>query len=112
MLDRGEREEGLVQHELGAEPAADRSADDPDLVLLHAEHAGDRIANEEGRLGRAVDRHPVPHRVRIDQGGVRLDVGLVNGRGAKDPFDDRVRFGISAFEVAALEAHAVRHVGR
>ena len=108
----GQREQGLVQHELGAEAAADRRADDLDLVLGQPDHAGNRVPDEEGRLGRAVDGHPGPHRVGVDQGGVGLDVGLVNGRRAEHPFDDRVRFGEAALEVAALEAHRVRHVGR
>ena len=112
MLYGSEREEGLVQHELGAEAAADGSADHLDLVLGQADHSGNRVANEEGRLGRAVDGHPVAHRVRVDQGGVGLDVGLMDGRRVEDLFDDRVRLGEAAVEIAALEAHAVRHVGR
>ena len=112
VLNGRKREKGFVEHELGAETASDRSADDLDLVLRQADHAGDRVPDEEGRLGGAVDGHPGPHGVGVDQGGVRLDVRLVDGRRAEHALNDRVRFGETGGEVTALKAHRVRHVGR
>ena len=96
----------LVRAVLRAEAAAHVLADDAHLVARHPELLGDRVADAPDVLRRDVDvervAHPLADRL------MRLHRVVQDDRRSICPFDDDVRLGERALEVAALVARRRR----
>src|SRR5437870_6199565 len=101
----------LDQAELATEPAADGHGIHPHLRGRLPQHRRHRVACAEHRLGARIHHHVAQ---RIDGGGadLRLQVALVNPRGAVLPRDDDVRLRQCLVGVTALVALMTGHIRR
>jgi len=85
---------------LGAEAAADVRRDDPYLLFREAQGCSDRRAHGERHLGRRPDRQPAVGRLRLGEDAARLDRHRPDTRHVEPRFDDHLRLGEAADDVA------------
>ena len=110
----GQRRRGdhrLDQHELAAEPAADRHRHDVDALRRHADGLGHPRAAVERGLRARVDRQ-IAKRLDVDQTDLRLQVALMHGQRFDRQLDDLVGRGEAGRDVASREMDRVGDVGR
>ena len=100
-----------VDHGLAAEGAADLRRIDAQVAEFHAEQLRGVGADDEMALARA-PQLALSVGVIAGDAALRLDIGLMHGRGLERHLDDLVGRGETGRNIAELEFDPLRNVGR